>query len=261
MNGVELVASWFTPTVLFCVLNFMIGTIFITSSLKPPKQQEKLGGHDDGHRPQLVRVPSFFERVKSINLSRHRAEQSDHVHYAVPAQEQEAHLQHQHQEKLGGHDDDQPPQLSRVPSFFERVMSINLSRHRAEQPNPVHDAVPAQEQEPEYETEEPHHVTRTKSDTVTQVTATATAAVRARVLKKCLSEKVEAVVVKGEEEVEADPRRPATTRERTAASGGEDEAVDAKADDFINRFRQQLKLQRLDSILRYREMLNRGTAR
>ncbi|XP_011093736.1 LOW QUALITY PROTEIN: uncharacterized protein LOC105173623 [Sesamum indicum] len=228
MNGIELVASWFTPTVLFCVLNLMIGTIFITSSLKPPKQQEKLAGHD--------------------------AEQCDPVHYAV-----EGHQQHKQQEKIGGHDDDeQPPQLVRVPSFFERVKSINLSRYRAEQSDPVHHAVPAQEQEahqqdPEYETEEPHHVTRSKSDTATQASATAAL----RVLKKCASEKVG----KGEEEVEEDPRRPATTRERTAASGGEDEAVDAKADDFINRFRQQLKLQRLDSILRYREMLNRGTGR
>ncbi|KAK7329033.1 hypothetical protein VNO77_23178 [Canavalia gladiata] len=37
-----------------------------------------------------------------------------------------------------------------------------------------------------------------------------------------------------------------------------EEGVDAKADDFINRFRQQLKLQRLDSILRYRDMLKRN---
>lgn len=40
---------------------------------------------------------------------------------------------------------------------------------------------------------------------------------------------------------------------------GHDESVDAKADDFIERFKQQLKLQRLDSLQRLREMLNRGT--
>ncbi|KAF9620449.1 hypothetical protein IFM89_012626 [Coptis chinensis] len=38
----------------------------------------------------------------------------------------------------------------------------------------------------------------------------------------------------------------------------DDEEVDAKADDFINKFKNQLKLQRLDSILRYKEMLGRG---
>ncbi|KAJ1439861.1 hypothetical protein SESBI_02083 [Sesbania bispinosa] len=39
--------------------------------------------------------------------------------------------------------------------------------------------------------------------------------------------------------------------------GEEELGVDAKADDFIKRFKQQLRLQRLDSILRYRDMLKR----
>lgn len=54
--------------------------------------------------------------------------------------------------------------------------------------------------------------------------------------------------------------------ESEVADGGElveeregEEGVDAKADDFINRFRQQLRLQRLDSILRCRDML-RGSS-
>ncbi|CAN6237584.1 unnamed protein product [Urochloa humidicola] len=50
---------------------------------------------------------------------------------------------------------------------------------------------------------------------------------------------------------------------RAAAGGGEEPAVevDARADDFIRRFREQLRLQRLDSILRYRDTLRRtGTA-
>ncbi|KAF0916711.1 hypothetical protein E2562_011561 [Oryza meyeriana var. granulata] len=36
-------------------------------------------------------------------------------------------------------------------------------------------------------------------------------------------------------------------------------SVDARADDFINKFREQLQLQRLNSLLNYKEMLNRGT--
>ncbi|KAF9605339.1 hypothetical protein IFM89_016104 [Coptis chinensis] len=54
--------------------------------------------------------------------------------------------------------------------------------------------------------------------------------------------------------------RPATVREgkSTLQSFRDDEEVDAKADDFINKFKNQLKLQRLDSILRYKEMLGRG---
>jgi len=38
----------------------------------------------------------------------------------------------------------------------------------------------------------------------------------------------------------------------------EEEEVDAKADDFIKRFKQQLRLERLDSILRYRDILHRN---
>jgi hypothetical protein len=37
-----------------------------------------------------------------------------------------------------------------------------------------------------------------------------------------------------------------------------DDEVDAKDNDFINRFKQQLKLQRLDSIIRFKDASNRG---
>ncbi|KAL6840533.1 hypothetical protein ACP4OV_030343 [Aristida adscensionis] len=50
------------------------------------------------------------------------------------------------------------------------------------------------------------------------------------------------------------PRAVVLVRDEAAAA-----SVDARADDFINRFRQQLQLQRLNSLLNYREMLNRGT--
>lgn len=81
-------------------------------------------------------------------------------------------------------------------------------------------------------------------------------------LEKSVSEKMEA-----EETVEQmDRRRPATVRDKKSKWGGTgtseegDEAVDMKADDFINRFKQQLKLQRLDSLLRYKETLHRRLA-
>lgn len=63
-----------------------------------------------------------------------------------------------------------------------------------------------------------------------------------------------------EEEDIVETRRPATVKERKARVTEADEGVDAKADDFINRFKQQLKLQRLDSIIRRKEMIGRGTA-
>ena len=75
-------------------------------------------------------------------------------------------------------------------------------------------------------------------------------------MKKSASERGRRVKCEWEEEDEetVEKRRPATVRVETT-SLGEDEEVDAKADDFINRFKKQLRLQRLDSILRYREML------
>eukprot|EP00261_Vitis_vinifera_P038150 XP_019079393.1 PREDICTED: disease resistance protein At4g27190 isoform X4 [Vitis vinifera] len=59
---------------------------------------------------------------------------------------------------------------------------------------------------------------------------------------------------------------PANMREgnakATVAKGDDDdEEVDAKADDFINKFKQQLKLQRLDSTIRYKEMIGRGSGK
>ncbi len=50
--------------------------------------------------------------------------------------------------------------------------------------------------------------------------------------------------------------KPAEKMKKSAseklATFGYDEEVDAKADDFINRFKKQLRLQRLDSLLRSR---------
>jgi len=82
-------------------------------------------------------------------------------------------------------------------------------------------------------------------------------------MRKSASEKWRADEKAAQEEEDEELRRPATVREgkRTASFFGEDEEVDEKADDFINKFKQQLKLQRLDSLLRYKEMLTRGSSR
>ena len=55
---------------------------------------------------------------------------------------------------------------------------------------------------------------------------------------------------------EIERRRPATVKAEEAETkeGGEEE-VDSRADDFINKFKQQLQLQRLESLLRYRNMV------
>ncbi|KAL7167895.1 hypothetical protein ACSBR2_038350 [Camellia fascicularis] len=295
----DFMASWFTPTTLFCVLNLMIGIIFITSNLKshhhkpPPSpspddehhhhpllrapsilervrsfnfslyssEQQPYNDplhfstlHLDPHQqpnyhpPQLVRAPSLLERVRSFNLSLYRSKQQSDTdllqfstHHLDPQQpDDEDEDEDEHNKK-----NNNPPQLVRAPSLLERVKSFNFSLYRSEQPDPV--------QHETHHVEEAHVTRRSKSDKTGEGPGPGPAN-----MKKSASGKARAAVE------EVDRRRPATMRERNAAAaayGGEEEEVDAKADDFINRFKQQLKLQRLDSILRYRDMLNRGSGR
>jgi hypothetical protein len=62
-----------------------------------------------------------------------------------------------------------------------------------------------------------------------------------------------------EEEDIVESRRPATVREGKTTTEVGDTEVDAKADDFIYKFKQQLKLQRVDSIIRYKDTINGGS--
>ncbi|KAA8534834.1 hypothetical protein F0562_029724 [Nyssa sinensis] len=189
------ITSWSTPAVLFCFLNLMIGTIYVTSNFKIQNKQQQYQSHEEDdvlQNHQLVRAPSLLQRVKSINLSLYRSEHPDPL-----------------------------------------------------QPATHHTDPPADD-----------HLTRSLSEPTIETPAK----VRVK-MKKSASEKM---VVPSLEDLEATERqRPATVRERKTkgnemASSGEDEEVDAKADDFINRFRQQLKLQRLDSI---KEMFSRRSGK
>ncbi|GMQ06114.1 hypothetical protein CsSME_00050827 [Camellia sinensis var. sinensis] len=301
----DFMASWFTPTTLFCVLNLMIGIIFITSNLKshhhkpPPSpspddeyhhhhhhhpllrapsilervrsfnfslySSEQQPDNDplhfspfhldphqqpNYHPPQLVRAPSLLERVRSFNLSLYRSEQQPDTD---PLQFSTHHLDPQQPDDEDEHNkkNNNPPQLVRAPSLLERVKSFNFSLYRSEQPDPV--------QHETHHVEEAHVTRRSKSDKTGEGPGPGPGPAK---MKSSASQKARAAAEEKEEE-KVDRRRPATLRERNAAAayGEEEEEVDAKADDFINRFKQQLKLQRLDSILRYRDMLNRGSGR
>lgn len=100
-------------------------------------------------------------------------------------------------------------------------------------------------------------VSRTKSDTKPRSGEVPTKL--ARKMKKSASAKSAFAHFEENEVVES--RRPATVREGKPKATEPDEEVDAKADDFINKFKHQLKLQRLDSIMRYKEVINRGSGK
>lgn len=247
------ISSWLTPKILFCVLNMTIATIFVSSNFKSrSKRHQNDGVYEHNHRP-LARSPSLLQRVSSFDFSFF-----PHNHYqgTLPPTHDVTHAPPQLQRspslldrvknfdfsvsppnptRQQDDDDDAPPQLTRVPSLLERVKSIKLSLYGSHLTDPVPDDHPVEE-------------SKSKEKKVAKRKMKKSASV-----KPCAQEK-EAI----EEE---EKRRPATTRPTESASLlVDDQEVDAKADDFINKFRHQLKLQRLDSLLRYRDILNRGLA-
>ncbi|XP_027368753.1 pathogen-associated molecular patterns-induced protein A70-like [Abrus precatorius] len=199
-DSATLIATWFTPSSVFIVVNLVIATIALTSRFT--KQL---------HQPQpqrLVRTPSLLERVSSFNFALYK--------------HQPTHAEIEHIQPQGPEPEPENPQLIRTPSLLQRLQSMNFSRfYRSEEEDPGRDSGNSE-------------------------------------LRKSASEN--AGSVKGEWEDEGstvEQRRPATARGGMVSWRG-DEEVDAKADDFINRFKKQLRLQRVDSVLRYREMLRRG---
>jgi len=243
------VHGFFTPAVLFVVLNIVIGTIAVTSKVAAPAAgaAEEDGaaagaGAGGGQYRKLSRVPSMaFGRLRSFNLSR----------FAAPALE--------------------PAVAGAVDLGYEQAPAPAVEKEE-----PVVQRVVEPEPEPEEEPEREHedaHVERSRSEAAAQAELPR---LPARLLKSASDRSAFAHLEADEVEetvraVEA--RRPATTREgarrapaaepepeeeaEEAGAGGE---VDALADAFINRFHHQLKLQRIESFIRHRETVRRGQA-
>jgi hypothetical protein len=241
------VHGFFTPAVLFILLNVVIGTIAVTSKVAGPAAAAD--GEDAAHagaaggadqqqqnRRRLSRVPSMaLERIRSFNLSR----------FTAPAPE---------------------------PAAVTGVVDLGYDQLPVPPAVEKEEAAAAAVVEPEPE-REPVHMERCRSEAAAEPDVPR---LPSR-LHKSASEKsafshFEAQEV--EEAVQAaEKRRLATTRDGGAArrlpmqeepqeesEGEAGRAVDADAENFINKFRNQLKLQRMESILRYRENVRRGQA-
>ncbi|PIN13224.1 hypothetical protein CDL12_14140 [Handroanthus impetiginosus] len=251
--------SWFTPTVLFVLLNLMIGTIAFTSAFANKNPQE-----DETHHHKIARSPSVLHRLKSINFyyRSHEPQNLSVNHKPNPDsatlfnlelnQNLETESNYFFQENLQTHK--QNPQEMETQSVFDQQESSLNDFEQAHEEKVEENELPSMDEI--YSQLKGSHFSRTKSDTEPasgQIPAKLPARMRKSASLKSAFGHFEEVSV-----VEA--RRPATVRERGSAKVTEgDEEVDAKADDFINKFKQQLKLQRLDSIIRRKDMVGRGS--
>ncbi|CAL5199245.1 unnamed protein product [Lathyrus oleraceus] len=234
------IATWFTPSSIFIFVNLVIGTIALASRFNaPPKNQT------NQQQPQLNPSPSLLQRVRSFNLSYYNNNESE------------------------SESEFTQPQLVRKPSLLQRVVSFNFNKHEQQHPQ-THYAQP----ESDSESTQPQLVR--KPSLLQRVMSFRTQHIQPESedlssnqicddennskveMKKSASKKECLMTSEWEEEDEetVERRRPATAAARSETTTcKEDEAVDAKADDFINRFKKQLRLQRLDSFIRYRNTM------
>ncbi|XP_035844706.1 pathogen-associated molecular patterns-induced protein A70 [Helianthus annuus] len=276
-------AAWFTPTVLFCAANLIIATIFIASNNNTTNNNHYSHEH---HTPptRISRVSSFLDRARSFKLPSYSVAESQylypsqsesesktatysstsrlaqsihanpvppeitHAHELYPSEpETQALSQPTHYPSFFERvksiklTSDSPGQLGRSPSFLDRVRSFKLSF----QPPETVDT----DTDPGHNPEQ-HHVIRSKSE---KTTVKKKKKKLSGEMKKSRSEMRMAANDEEDDGEDVDLRRPATARVR--GSNDVDEEVDAKADDFISRFKQQLKLQRLESMVRYNQRL------
>ncbi|KAL1217432.1 Pathogen-associated molecular patterns-induced protein A70 [Cardamine amara subsp. amara] len=229
--------------------------------------------YPDPNPAPLQRAPSLLDRVKSINMSyfkfphdQYNPEENDYANHTertgfenIPTRMGRvdpidiSKFKIPEENKPTGPGFNNPidtPGLTRAPSILERVKSIKLSSFYRSDPELD------QNPDPNSILHEDHKPTRSKSESKKPVKKKNKATGK---MTKSASDKSGFGFIGSHEEAETvesvERRRPDTTRvERTTSFGDGEDCVDAKASDFINKFKQQLKLQRLDSILRYKEM-------
>lgn len=121
------------------------------------------------------------------------------------------------------------PPLSRTSSVLDRLRSFGLYRFRSGDLGP--DLPAAATETDEKEQQQAAHYGRSRSEPARE---------------------------QGKKQQEARMSKSSSSGVVEEAAAETEPCVDARADDFINKFRQQLQLQRLNSLLNYKEMLNRG---
>ncbi|XP_019190533.1 PREDICTED: uncharacterized protein LOC109184993 [Ipomoea nil] len=252
--------NWFTPTVFFVLLNVVIATIALTSTLANQKKQTTQ------QTPKVAGSPSVLQRLRSINLSSFRSQEpifkfnpdSDTLFNLEPTHHPQI-LEPQMPYAFYQLPQESPSLETQTTHYIFRQENEThyVSHQETVERNETHDVKTEEIEAHEEEAEEEAKPERLDGDyneppeTKTTPSAVEISERLAAKMRKSASMKSQP---EKKEDVEA--RRPATMKERVAAEV--DEEVDAKADDFINKFRQQLKLQRVDSTLRYKEAIRKG---
>ncbi|CAN0861590.1 Pathogen-associated molecular patterns-induced protein A70 [Linum grandiflorum] len=216
------VAELVTPSSLFLLLNLTIVAIALTSR----RNNQSLEIESSQHQIGLDRVPSLLERVRSVNLY-------SIYSFSSSLSEIETTL----------------PTTPRASSSSSSSFIFKSTNNRSSSPL---------SRDPVRPRDEKVLVKRIKSETaMVGEGELVRKKMRKSASEKCVGEMaLTTVAAKEEEDKIMEKRRPATVRLQKAISIGDDHGgVDSKADDFINRFKQQLKLQRVDSLLRRKQLL------
>ncbi|CAH1427709.1 unnamed protein product [Lactuca virosa] len=285
--------SWFTSTVFFVLLNVMIATIVFTSNLpnnhqqnrhqQDPEQEQKHNSQNhpnDRNQPQIVRSSSILYRLKSFNFLPHRSQQDfspEDDHHQEPLQVAATQSDHTPTGNANAaaqfsafnqtHEAPIPYSETHVVWEHQQTVETRMSHFDFD---PTHEEIrsdtgfeDAHEDEHADELQSldevysklkgGHDRTKSESDLTSKPPAK---------MKKSASLKVGFAHLEEEEIVES--RRPVTVRERKSAARvmeEDDVEVDTKADNFINKFKNDLKLQRIESIIRTKGATGRGTAK
>ncbi|KAG4946509.1 hypothetical protein AAZX31_15G161800 [Glycine max] len=257
-------ASWFTPSCLFLFINLVIGTIAIISRFANTTKRQH----------QLVRSPSLLERLASLNLCYHKQYEPTtttllHSHVNPVQSRDESRLDRVRSFNLDFYNVDNierpdpiensdSPQLDRVPSSSlgqVKFFNLNIYKSEIEGLDLVHR--PDSSQIGRVSSTSLLDRVRSFNLNFNKVEIEKSSRVQQQVTR------APSILERLKSSLSFDRSMSVTEPESEVTGGGElveeteEEGVDAKADDFINRFRQQLRLQRLDSIIRYRDMLKR----
>ncbi|PKA57266.1 hypothetical protein AXF42_Ash002570 [Apostasia shenzhenica] len=228
-----LIRSWLSPAVLFLLLNLVIGTIALTSKgLLRRRADDAAAPGSDGHAVACT-ASSALTRLRSLSIYRLRS--GDFFSESAPADPPAL---------LSPKSDETAEFSPDLKAFLEKDQEHRFDRSQSEARTPTEVKSPATMAKSASERSPISRVKEMKAVELAEVESPARIA-------KPASERSPISRVKEMKAVRQPAAPPAKAVEL-------EPGVDARADDFINRFRQQLHLQRLDSLLRFKEMIDRG---